>query len=285
MQSFFLRTRFALVAAVSLALFIGGLASGSAGLPLVLGRPNSAGTETTQLGANTASEPTFLVQQEGSGTALRAEAHAGIAGFFSSGDGSGVSGVSGHPQNFGVYAGNDAEEDGGGAALRAKAIGNAAIVATSEGTAPIAVYGPEDEPPLTVDSSVRVDGLHADGVDGWSFGCPPETVWGGGICLEASPRAAASVLEAADRCAATEGERGWAFHLPTALQLRAAAADGVDLSPDGEHSDSLYGTSDGLTSLVVAPDGGISVGGAEEERAFRCATAPLWPDGSMETGE
>jgi len=286
MQSLFLRTRFALVAAISIALFIGGLASGSAGMPFVLGRSNSAGTETTQLGANTASDPILLVQQEGSGTAVRGEAHGGIAGFFSSGNGLGVSGVTGYAESYGVYAGNDAADGGRGGALRARAVATTAIVATSEQLPPIAIDGPDDQPPLIVNSSVKVENLHADAVDGWSVGCPPDTTWSGGVCFESSSRTAASVLDAADRCSALAVDEGsWEFRLPTALQLRAAVMDGLELSMDGEHSDSLHGTSDGLTSLVVAPNGGIAVANAGDEYAYRCAASPLWPDGSMETGD
>ncbi len=286
MQSLFLRTRFALVAAVSLALFIGGLVSGSAGSPFVLGRPNSAGTETTQLGANTASDPILLIQQEGSGTALRAEAHVGIAGFFSSGNGAGVSGVTGHPQQFGVYAGNDSQERGsGGAAFRAKARASAAIIASSEEAVPVSIAGPDDEPPLVVSSSVRVENLNADSVDGWSIGCPPDTLWSGGVCFETSARPAASVLQAADSCGnAVVDEGGWYFRLPSALQLRAAVKDGMEVSADGEHTDSLHGTGDGLSTLLVTAGGDLTVASGIDEYAYRCVASPLWPSDGSDAG-
>lgn len=285
MQSLILRTRFPLVAAVSLALFVGGLASGSAGSPFVLGRPNSAGTETTQLGANTASGPIFLVQQEGSGTALRAEAHVGIAGFFSSGNGAGVSGVTGHSGQYGVYAGNDSEERGSGGALRAKARSTAAIVATSDEASPMVVGGPDDQPPFVLNSSVMVENLNADSVDGWSVKCPPGTTWSAGLCIETSARSAASVLQAADTCSSAAADDGdWHFRLPTALQLRAAVRDGLEISASGEHTDSLHGADDGLSTLVVTADGELAVASAADEYAYRCAASPLWPDVSMDTG-
>lgn len=286
MESFFLRTRFALVAAVSLALFVGGLVSGSAGAALIVGRENSAGSSTTSLGSNTPSEPVLFVRQEGAGTAVRAVAEIGIAGFFSSSDGAGVSGVVANSETFGVYAANDSESPGSGAALRASAAVNPAISATSGSASPIHIAGPIDRPPMVVNSTIRVSNLHADGVDGWSVGCPAETILTASLCFEAKPRSAASVYEAAETCHSASRSGAWQFVLPTALQLRTVRDDpGLDLSADGEHTDSLHGTSDGIGTLVVFPGGQVEQASLSEPLPYRCVTMPLWPDVAMETSE
>ncbi|MGD0863582.1 MAG: hypothetical protein ABSA21_12665, partial [Candidatus Limnocylindrales bacterium] len=83
---------------------LAGLVLGSLGLPrpaeaaaggsLIMGSSNSAGTANTSLTTDSAGTA-LLVTQTGAGAALRGSATAvnGIAGFFTSANGSGVSGV------------------------------------------------------------------------------------------------------------------------------------------------------------------------------------------------
>ena len=108
--------------------------------PLELGQANSAGTSNTSL--TTASSGTaLLVTQTGSGTALRGAATAlnGVAGFFTSANGPGVSGVTANNTKYGVYGGNDALTYGGGAAIRASGEQNHGVVATTASTSAVAV--------------------------------------------------------------------------------------------------------------------------------------------------
>ncbi len=124
------RTRLAGMIAATLSLVIVGGVAGAAGSALILGQVNSAGTSNTTL--NTSSTGTaFLVGQSGTGTALRGVANNGIAGFFTSSNGAGVSGVVANSSSFGVYAANDSATEGTGAALRANGQLNYGINATS----------------------------------------------------------------------------------------------------------------------------------------------------------
>jgi len=107
-------------------------ASANAGDPLTLGAANTAGTTNTSLTTNS-SGTALLVTQSGAGTALRGSATAldGIAGFFTSSNGAGVSGVTANDAKYGVYGGNDAATRGAGAAIRANGEHNHGLVATT----------------------------------------------------------------------------------------------------------------------------------------------------------
>jgi hypothetical protein len=108
-------------------------AQAAAGNPLIMGSTsNSAGTSDTSLTAASTGDA-LLVTQTGAGTALRGSATAvnGIAGFFTSANGPGVSGVTANKDKYAVYAGQDAAATGAGAALRAQGAQNSAIVATT----------------------------------------------------------------------------------------------------------------------------------------------------------
>jgi hypothetical protein len=107
-------------------------ADAAAGGSLVMGSANSAGTSSTSL--TTASTGTaLLVTQTGAGTALRGSATAvdGIAGFFTSANGPGVSGVTANNTKYAVYGGNNAATTGSGAAMRAAGEQNHGLVATT----------------------------------------------------------------------------------------------------------------------------------------------------------
>jgi hypothetical protein len=130
---------------------LAGLVLGSLGLPrpaeaaaggsLVLGSTtNSAGTSDTSLTTDS-SGTALLVTQTGAGAALRGSATAvnGIAGFFTSANGPGVSGVTANKDKYAVYGGNDATTTGAGAAVRAAGEQNHGLVATTASTSAIAV--------------------------------------------------------------------------------------------------------------------------------------------------
>jgi hypothetical protein len=113
-------------------------ASAAAGGPVVMGAANSAGTTNTSL-VTSSTGVAYLVTQNGTGTALRGIANNGIAGFFTSANGTGVSGVTAKSNQFGVYGANDAIAYGGGEAIRANGQQNHGLVATSADPAAIAV--------------------------------------------------------------------------------------------------------------------------------------------------
>ena len=113
-------------------------ANAAAGGPVIMGAANDAGTTNTAL--TTASTGTaMLVTQNGTGTALLGVASSGIAGFFTSSNGTGVSGVTAKDNQFGVYGANDAVTNGGGEAIRANGQQNHGLVATTANATAYAV--------------------------------------------------------------------------------------------------------------------------------------------------
>ena len=111
----------------------------AAGDPLVLGIPNSAGSDNTTL--TTASTGTaLLVTQTGTGTALRGSAvgPGSIAGFFTAANGPGISGVTASPNTYGVFGSNDGAAGTGGA-IRANGKNNHGVVASTDSASKVAV--------------------------------------------------------------------------------------------------------------------------------------------------
>jgi hypothetical protein len=107
-------------------------AAAASGDPLILGSTsNGAGTANTSL-TTSSTGTALLVTQNGSGTALRGSAvgPGSIAGFFTAQNGTGISGVTGTPNNYGIYGGNDGAA-GTGAAVRAAGGSNIGLRATS----------------------------------------------------------------------------------------------------------------------------------------------------------
>jgi hypothetical protein len=113
-------------------------ADAAAGGSLVMGASNDAGTTNTDLATNSTGTALY-VHQNGTGTAVRGIANNGIAGFFTSSNGSGVSGVVANNTKYGVYGGNDALTYGGGAAIRAAGGQNHGLVATTASTSAFAI--------------------------------------------------------------------------------------------------------------------------------------------------
>jgi hypothetical protein len=155
---------------------LAGLVLGSLGLPrpaeaaaggsLVMGSANSAGTSNTSL--TTASAGTaLLVTQTGAGTALRGSATAvnGIAGFFTSANGPGVSGVTANNTKYGVYGGNDAAATGAGAAMRANGEQNHGLVATTASTSAYAIKATNTNPGTGSSAGVGIRVLAGGGTD------------------------------------------------------------------------------------------------------------------------
>ncbi len=135
MASIWQRTRLAGVAGAALAVFVAGIVTGAAGGPIVMGASNSAGTTNTSL-TTSSTGTAFYVTQSGTGTAMRANSMGlnAIAGFYTSANGPGISGVSANADKYAVYAGNDAGTTGTGAALRAAGQFNKGIIANSTAT-------------------------------------------------------------------------------------------------------------------------------------------------------
>ena len=166
---------------------LAGLVLGSLGRPaqaqaasggsLVMGAANSAGTSSTSL--TTASTGTaLLVTQTGAGTALRGSATAvdGIAGFFTSANGPGVSGVTANKDKYAVYGGNNATTTGSGAAMRASGGQNHGLVASTASTSAYAIRATNTNPGIygSPGAGIRVlagGGTDAD-IDGLSAGLP-----------------------------------------------------------------------------------------------------------------
>ena len=155
---------------------LAGLALGSFGRPpqaeaatggsLIMGAANSAGTSSTSL--TTASSGTaLLVTQTGAGTALRGSATAlnGIAGFFTSANGPGVSGVTANNTKYGVYGGHDAPTHGTGAAMRAAGEQNHGLVATTADASSFAVKATNTNPGTGSSAGVGIRALSGGAAD------------------------------------------------------------------------------------------------------------------------
>lgn len=142
MASIWQRARLAGVAGAALAVLGTGIVAGAAGGAIIMGAANSAGTTNTSLTTGS-SGTAFYVTQSGTGTAMRANATGpnAIAGFYTSGNGPGISGVTANADKYAIYAGNDAAATGVGAAIRAAGKSNPAIVANSTATYAISASG------------------------------------------------------------------------------------------------------------------------------------------------
>ena len=120
-------------------------AEAAAGGSLVMGASNNAGTTNTDLATNSTGTALY-VHQNGTGTAVRGIANNGIAGFFTSSNGSGVSGVVANNTKYGVYGANDALTYGGGAAIRAAGEQNHGLVATTASNSAYAIKATNTNP-------------------------------------------------------------------------------------------------------------------------------------------
>jgi hypothetical protein len=144
-------------------------AAAAAGDPLIIGNTtNTAGTANTSL--TTASTGTaLLVTQNGVGTALRGSAvgAGSIAGFFTAANGTGISGVTGNPNSYGVFGSNDDAAAGTGGAIRADGNANHGLVATTDSASKMAVKA-SNAGPAGMGAAIDASGGNNVGVSGYS---------------------------------------------------------------------------------------------------------------------
>ncbi len=163
----------------------------AAGASLIIGSTtNNAGSSNTTL--TTASTGTgLLITQNGSGTALRGSAvgAGSIAGFFTANNGTGISGVTGNANSYGIYGANDGAA-GTGAAMRAYGGANPGLVATSDtsyGVRATSTSGPGVSASST--SSAGVWGTSTDYIGVYGYSTNDTGISGGsfsGNAVEAS---------------------------------------------------------------------------------------------------
>jgi hypothetical protein len=165
----------------------------AAGGSLIMGAANSSGTSNTSLTTDS-SGTALLVTQTGAGTALRGSATAvnGIAGFFTSANGPGVSGVTANNTKYGVYGGNDAATTGAGAAMRANGEQNHGLVATTASTSAYAIKATNTNAGTDDSAGAGIRVLAAGGTDADIDGLGPwhaagEFCGANGVLAVASP--------------------------------------------------------------------------------------------------
>lgn len=171
MSSFWQRIRLAGVVGAAVAVLATGVVAGAAGSAIIMGASNSAGTTNTSLTTNSTGTA-FYVTQNGTGTAMRANSTGlnAIAGFYTSANGPGISGVTANADKYAVYAGNDAGTTGTGAALRAAGKANVGIIANSTGTYGIDASGINVAINGTATGCTGFICLGATGVSGTGYG-------------------------------------------------------------------------------------------------------------------
>lgn len=130
-------------------------------------------------------------------------------------------------------------------------------------------------------STPSVNARTAQSTDGFSIGCPSGTVWSGSICIETTPRAAATYFTANDACAALQGllGSGWRYRLPITGELRGARAlSGIALTAGGEWVDAIHADEGVFYSITVNDAGVIDQETTISSNAYRCAAVPLAVD-------
>lgn len=124
--------------------------------------------------------------------------------------------------------------------------------------------------------------LYSNSTDGWSIGCPVNTVLSSGLCFDTTTRSTADVFDAAAFCADLGGGlfgRGQIWSLPSFLTLRSADLNG-DIAVTAEEWTSTFYVDD----VNGAQAGGYNGGGGIVDRntldvlPFRCAAIPLQID-------
>jgi hypothetical protein len=133
------RVRFATLLAVGAILVASGLVVRAVEInPLKIGQENLSGVAMTSLeGVN--AESVLQVAQNGPGVAVRGTtgAGAGVAGYFSSTNGTGALTITGSPDEVAMIARSAASTTGRGAAVHADGRQNVAVVATSNATSAV----------------------------------------------------------------------------------------------------------------------------------------------------
>lgn len=127
-----------------------------------------------------------------------------------------------------------------------------------------------------------VNAATSNSTDGWSVGCPANTVLSGGLCFDTSTRSTGDVFDASTFCADLGGGffgRGQIWKLPGVLELRAADENG-DIAITAEEWSSTYYFDDvnGAQSASVVGNGGTQDNNTLDSLPFRCAAIPLQID-------
>jgi hypothetical protein len=139
MSSFTGRARFATLLALGAILIASGLIVRAVEInPMRIGQPNVSGFAMTSLDGNSA-EGVLQVSQSGPGSAVRGTTGGGIgvAGYFSSTNGTGILAITGNPEEVAVGARNAAPTTGSGTAIEAEGRQNVGVVATSDATSAV----------------------------------------------------------------------------------------------------------------------------------------------------
>jgi hypothetical protein len=248
-------------------------ANAAAGDPLLIGNTsNNAGTTNTTL--TTSSTGTgLLITQNGTGTALRGSAvgAGSIAGFFTANNGTGISGVTGNGNSYGVFAQNNGATGSAGA-IRAAGGTNHGVVATTalstsyavkavNNSAGEAVFGQSTA--TTAAAGVGVRGVTAGelgsgvvGVAG-NFGGSGNGVWGLAVAPDGKSiyaQQAASTHGAGAAVLASGGQNHGV--VATTETFQANAVNATQTASDSGVA--IYGLATGVTGINVAVKGEIS---------------------------
>lgn len=122
----------------------------------------------------------------------------------------------------------------------------------------------------------------ASSVDGWSVGCPVNTVLSGGLCFDTTTRSTGDVFAASVFCADLGGGlfgRGQIWKLPELLELRAADENGdIAITAEEWSSTFYFDDANGAQAAGVVGNGGTQDNNTLDILPFRCAAIPLQID-------
>lgn len=267
------RTLFGILLAAGIVALGSGLAMSGVGGRLILGEDNRA-AGTTRL-TNSTSGDALSVTQNGNGAAVRGATGIGpgIAGAFTSKEGTGVSAVVGSEDRFALYAGNEGAAVGVGGAVRVDGKQNLGLAASSDGASAI-VAGVTGSRPAIDARSTSGTAIRATGVGGGKFedcgrlACAGVAATGAVGVYAATGSARGVGVYAVDQTPAQEGLALVAVgdaHISGSLFVEAGCvgcaqlAIGYNASAQALHQGeavALQGldvTQDGVTVLVVGP--------------------------------
>jgi hypothetical protein len=119
--------------------------------------------------------------------------------------------------------------------------------------------------------------------DGWSLGCPTDTVLGGGLCFDTATRGSGNVFDASVACGNLGSNvifgRGQIWKLPSVLELRAADINGDVAITAPEWSSTYYfDDANGAQAASYNGDQGTSDHNTLDVLPYRCAALPMQRD-------